>query len=422
LVDKFTGEAREVHVSEYKLLRDLDCSLRAGLILAVTQGAEKVQLRIFKSDGSEQRTLAAEGDEIYSARWSASGDSIYYLHGRGSTSELSQFPVTGRHGEPTAIAGGLQTGTFFTISADDARLAYTREDDNSNLWRVDLPTSGTKPRPKISRLTSGTSHYGAPSFSPDGHWIAFPLGPKRDETNIFKMQVTGGEPVQLTFFEHAETNSPAWSPDGQRIAFISDQNGSPKVWITNADGGTPQRLENTNASDTNGRLSWWPSREIFYQKAGCRNYLRLDDKTQTEGTVIQQDESVGWVPWRPVFSPDGKQIAFQWNREDRGLWIISLKPYFETFMIVGGIYPFGWSPDGKYVYAIPRAGQQAVRIRVAAPHEITSVAILPSDSVDFDSASMSPDGREFVVIIYEKKSDVWVMENFNSSALGTSTQ
>jgi hypothetical protein len=91
-------------------------------------------------------------------------------------------------------------------------------------------------------------------------------------------------------------------------------------------------------------------------------------------------------------------------------------------MIVGGIYPFGWSPDGKYVYAIPRSGQQAVRIRVAAPHEITSVAILPSDSVDFDSASMGPDGREFVVSIYEKKTDVWVMENFNSSALRTSTQ
>ena len=75
-------------------------------------------------------------------------------------------------------ADGLQSSEYFTLSADGSKLAYTRRDHNSNLWRVTLPTAEKRAKPEISRLTSGTSYYGEPSFSPDAHWIAFALGPE----------------------------------------------------------------------------------------------------------------------------------------------------------------------------------------------------------------------------------------------------
>ena len=421
LVNKLTGEAKEVRLSEYTFLTDIDCSPHAGAILTVTEDSEKFQIRIFKPDGSEQRKLIEESDGIYSARWSPTGDSIYYLHGKGSTQELSKLSVTAPHPEPIILAGGLQTGGFFTISADGSRLAYTREDYNSNLWRVDLPTAGKRSKPEISRLTSGTSYYGAPNFSPDGRWVAFPLGSTYYETNIFKMQVAVGEPVQLTYFEHAGTFSPAWSPDGKRIAFISDQNRTSKVWTITANGGTPQPTEKTNASGTNNNLSWSPSSEIVYQKLGDRNFLRINDKTQAEETIIQHDESVGWVPFRPVFSSDGKEIAAYWNRDEPGLWIISLEPYSETLVQAGEIYPFGWSPDGRYVYAIRRGARELIRVQVAAPHGLTSVVALPGDVSGYDSASVSPDGREAVVSVGKEKSEVWLMENFDPAAPLTRT-
>ncbi len=89
------------------------------------------------------------------------------------------------------------------------------------------------------------------------------------------------------------TASPAWSPDGQRVAFIGNQNGTPKVGVISANGGAAQVLKNTDASGTNNLLAWSPSREIIYQQPGVRNYLRVDDKAQQEKPLIQHDQSVG---------------------------------------------------------------------------------------------------------------------------------
>jgi serine/threonine protein kinase/WD40 repeat protein len=422
VVNKVTGEAKEVRLSEYTFLHDIDCSPRAGLILAVLEDSDKSQIRIFKPDGSEQRKLIEGTDEILSARWSPTGDSIYYLHRKGSTTELSRISIKGK-AAPLAIASGLETSSdFFTLSADGSRLAYTREHDYSNLWHLQMQ-SIQQARPELRQVTSGTSYYGPLCFSPDGKWITFARGPNYAETNIFKMQTAGaaGESVQLTYFEHASTSSPAWSPDGQRIAFVSDQNGTPRVWTISANGGTPQQLENTNASDTNYQLAWWPSNDIVYQKPENRNFLRVNEKTQTETAIIQHDESAGWV-FNPAFSPDGKKLAVFWNRKDEGLWIISVEPYFETFVTAGEVQPFGWSPDGKYVYAT-RGGREIVKVQATAPNELISLAALPGNVAGYGSdATMSPDGRQIIVSVNEEKSDVWLMENFDPSAQARRSQ
>ena len=409
LVNKLTGEMREVRLSGYTYLLGLDCSPRAGLILAVVHDSESFQIRVFKRDGSAERKLVEGNEQIYSARWSPTGDSIYFLHGKGSTSEISRISINGK-AKPVAIASGLETGGFFTLSADGTRLAYTREHDYSNLWQIRLqPTA--KEKAKLTQITSGTSFYALPSFSPDGKWIAFSLGANGDETNIFKMQTEGGEPIQLTYFEHALTWSPAWSPDGERIAFVSDQGGTPKVWTISSNGGAPQPLEETNAAGTNDYLAWWPSRDIVYQKPGMRNYLRINGSSQS---AVVQDESLGWIVLRPVFSPDAKRVAAYWNRQPQeGFWIISLEPYSESLVLAGDISPFGWSPDGKYIYAVREEGSEIIRVPSSPPYDISSVGALSGDVVNYDSAAVSPDGREIIVSVADQKSDVWLMENLS---------
>jgi serine/threonine protein kinase/Tol biopolymer transport system component len=417
LVDKLTAQVKHTSLSQYTWLWGIDSSPKAGLILVLVQAGEEFQIWTLKPDGAEQRKVVEEKNEIDSPRWSPAGDAIYYVRRRGSTTELVKVAASDRGGAPSVLSSGLQMGDFFTVSADGSSLAYTRANDNSNLWRIHLPANGGKP--EIGQITSGTSYYGEASFSPDGRWLTFPMGASAVETNIYKKEYRGGQPIQLTFFEHVTTASPAWSQDGQRIAFISNQNGSGKVWTVSADGGSAEFLERSNTAGSNNELAWFPSSAIVYQVPGVKNLRRIDDKTQEE-RLVMPDPSVGGIPERPIFSADGKKIAVFWNRlpaMGTGMWAISLAPYSETSVLADqGPYetnPLGWSPDGKYVYAV--RGREVIKVGLGSPNHPIPIATLPADVVDNLSGGMSPDGREIVVPLSEAKSDVWIMENFDPS-------
>jgi Tol biopolymer transport system component len=174
-----------------------------------------------------------------------------------------------------ALLTGLQAGQGLTLSADGMRLAYIRTQAHSNLWLAEIGNPHGKEAP-VKPLTSGTAFFRSLSISPDGKWMAFFKGPL-----LFKMPMDGSAPTQLTFSDavHFGTSGTAWSPDGKRIAFGSAEGGTNRVSIVDAEGGSPRQLVNTKMS---GDITWWPGREILYQKPGNRNYAMLDPETGEE--------------------------------------------------------------------------------------------------------------------------------------------
>jgi WD40-like Beta Propeller Repeat len=118
------------------------------------------------------------------------------------------------------------------------------------------------------------------------------------------MEIGNGESVQLTFFDDASAASPAWSPDGRKIAFISDQNGTPKVWVMSADGNSARPPDKSNASDTNRRLAWFPSTELVYQQSGIRNFRRMNiDMTHRRRSALSRTTLSGGYPISRHFHP-----------------------------------------------------------------------------------------------------------------------
>ena len=83
-----------------------------------------------------------------------------------------------------------------------------------------------------------------PAISPDGTTIAFSY-----KGDIYSVPATGGEARQLTT-NAAYDSHPIWSPDGKKIAFESDREGSLDVFVIDAKGGSPTRLTTNSGSET----------------------------------------------------------------------------------------------------------------------------------------------------------------------------
>jgi Tol biopolymer transport system component/class 3 adenylate cyclase len=411
LVNKLTGvEKRIATPSGFQSIAGIDCSPKANMLLLLTESAEKNQIWTMTVEGADPRKVVDGESRIGTPRWSPTGDAIYYLRPAGDTTELVRLPVSGASTGPSVIMSGLRTGGYFTLSADASKLAYTQKEYYSNLWSAEFAASEAIARIEKS-LTSGTSQSGDPSISPDGRSVAFVMSRSDTEGNIYKMSIDGEQPTQLTFFDAAISSSPAWSPDGLRIAFICNQGGTAKVWIVNADGSSVRSLDRTNASDTNYALAWAPSTEIIYQQPGLHNLRRLNVDTQEEEAILQKD-STGWLTSRPVFSPDGISIAINWNRpDDDGVWVINLKKYSERFVGPRHYSPFGWSPNGNFIYAfISEGGREILPIDLGDAQKSKPIITMRGP---IDSAAVSPDGRKIIASVTEVKSDVWLMKNFD---------
>lgn len=199
-------------------------------------------------------------------------------------------------------------------------------------------------------LTSGGYSDLYPEWSPDGTKIAFSSN-RQGTSSIYVMNADGSS-VQRVTDDGGNDRYPTWSPNGQEIAFESDRAGSSEVYSINVNGTDLSRRTTNSRSES--RLDWSPGgTKIAYMSSdasGDRDVyvLNVADGSETAITSTPTDD------FNPEFSPDGERIAFSGYRSgitNHKIFLVNAAGTGETVVNDDGqyyTYPT-WSPTGTYI-------------------------------------------------------------------------
>jgi Tol biopolymer transport system component len=144
--------------------------------------------------------------------------------------------------------------------------------------------------------------------SPDGQWLVFDL-----LGQIYRLPIAGGTAVPLTEDSGIAVNfHPRISPDGRRVAFISDRQGQNNVWVMDADGKNPKAVL-PDPGSTHRSPVWMPDgRFVLFEKINSLLFrsIHMVHVDGGKGTEIVKAE-MGSMPSRPSASPDGKSVYYE---------------------------------------------------------------------------------------------------------------
>jgi TolB protein len=149
-----------------------------------------------------------------------------------------------------------------------------------------------------------------PAFSPDGTRIAFASNRSDNNNEIYVMNVDGSGLRRLTNHPAADL-IPTWSPNGAQLAFVSDRSGTPQVYImSSADGSGLRKISSESYAD---KPTWSPGNAIaFAARTGAGFDIKVTDLSSLETRQLTYGEGSNESP---VFSPNGRHIAFMSTRK-----------------------------------------------------------------------------------------------------------
>src|SRR5829696_2188209 len=304
------------------------------------------------------------------------------------------------------------TESFPSLTPDGNGFIFASQ-QNGNYDLFYQRVRGSKPQP----LTPDTpSNETEPAYSPDGERIAFHSD--REPGGIYVMGATG-ENVRLVT---TDCHHPSWSPDGKEIVcstrgqpIPSARNLTPSaLWIVSVETGAKRVLSEEDAmqpawSPIGARIAFW-----FMPPSAGRSDVAIIPRAGGEVEVVTKDGSTNW---NPVWSPDGKFLYFASDRSgNMSFWRVAIDQ--ETGRVQGEPEAvatpstfnrhLNFSRDGRrliYVQTDRRSNIQAIKLDPKSEKTVGEPFWITRGDRRVANPQLSPDETRFVLRIPRRTQD-----------------
>lgn len=208
---------------------------------------------------------------------------------------------------PTIMPAECQQANGSTLPG---KIAFeSRRDRNVEIYVMNADAT------QLTRLTNTSGAEISPAWSPDGLQIAFISWPEDGSSAaIYTMKADGSERIRLTHTTK-DASDPAWSPDGSKFAFTFDEPPYylPDIYVMNADGSEPVNLTNNPANDSDPAWSPDGSKIVFVSDRDGNDEIYVMNVDGSDPVNVTSHPA---SDRQPTFSPDGSKIAFVSERDD----------------------------------------------------------------------------------------------------------
>jgi tricorn protease len=278
------------------------------------------------------------------------GETIYFSSDRDGTLNLYAFDLD--DGGTRQLTRSTRWDVRWPSDDGERRIVYELDgeleiydvqDGSTRRISIEVPNDGVAMRPSRIPVEEWVEDFG---LGPDGKRALFVA-----RGDVFTAPIEKGPTRNLTHSSGAHDKWARWSPDGKKVAFVSDRDGEDEIWLVAQDGGgQPEQL--TDGSQAMLYAPEWSpdgKRLAFSDKDGKLYVLALADRKKVEIA----DEPQGQLTDH-AWSPDGGHLAFSVGDRNgqRSLWLWSVgtgravRVNDDTFSEYGP----AWGPDGDYLY------------------------------------------------------------------------
>lgn len=341
--------------------------------------------------------------------WSQDGRFLVVKGASDIYADFNLFKVDPSGAKPPEPVSYIQDAIFDFALSGSNRLIHVRKRQDYDVWTLAAGQNATQAKP----LVSSSYIESQPRYSPDGRRIAF----ISNRTGAFQLWIAdsaGGNPMQLTTKQNVQVTRPSWSPDGKQVVFQAQtKNEAKEIYVIAVDGGAPRRLTNDQFDDVSP--SWSRNGKTIYFSSNRTGKYQLYGMPSSGGAAAQLTKGGGVSPNE---SHDRALVYYLKDFRTKDVWRVSVPGGIEERLFGSTTYGnLSLGPTDLFFlvhsldYKRNLIRRFPLNLASLAESNIRDVVDLGAGFISF--LSVSSDGKSF---LYHKRgqiqTDLMMVDNF----------